>query len=193
METDFKKRTLLTLGAITIFQDYMFDGINGKEYTNEKYDTGLFKRNISDIEKVIIHCTATDSERWENPMALIGYDLNPNHISKNGCPYATYHFYINKLGNIYQLVSMNYKCWHCTDQNKYSVAICINHGGKIENVTEAQYHGLKCAIFYVFNFMEWEMTERSLRYRLYFHRFFANKFCPGFLDYETLIKDLKID
>ena len=173
-----------------INQNFMFDGNSGTEYTNEKYNPNNYARSLNDIESVIIHCTATDSEAWDNPMALISYDLKPNHISLKGCPFATYHFYINKPGEVYQLVSMNYYTWHCKEQNRSSAAICINHGGIKNNVTDEQYKSLIDCIKYVFDVLEWQISERSLRYRLYFHRHFANKLCPGMIDYDKLIRDI---
>lgn len=171
-------------------QKYMVDEKNGHEYVNKNYNIQSLFRPISAIEKLIIHCTAADVEKWNDPIYLINYDMGPNHISRKGCPTATYHFYINKLGEVFQLVSMGIKTWHCTDQNYSSIAICIHHGGTTKNVTPEQYKSLIECIKYVFDFMEWEITERSLRYRLYFHRNFANKFCPGYVDYDKLITDL---
>lgn len=86
---------------IEINQSYMVDE-NNREYANKKYNLNNYKRSISEIKEVIIHCTATDTPRWDNPLACIDYDLGQNHISDNGCPTATYHLYVNKQGKIFQ-------------------------------------------------------------------------------------------
>lgn len=158
-----------------------------RKLINPKYDIGNFERGFNAIEKIIIHCTATDSEGWENPMACINYDLAPNHISKKGCPFATYHFYVNKKGDIYQLVSLNLYTWNVAGHNSDSIAICINHGATKDNVYNVQYEALIDSIVYVFDLMDWSYSEDNVRERLTFHRDFnPYKSCPGKLNKEQL-------
>lgn len=164
---------------------------NNREYANKKYNLKDYKRSVSEINEVIIHCTATDTPRWDNPLACIDYDLGQNHISDNGCPTATYHFYINKQGKIYQLVSMNYKTWNCKGRNNGSVAVCINHGAKKENVSAEQFNALIDSVKYIFQFMEWSLDEDEVRRRVKFHRHYnSGKSCPGFLNYEEVVKQI---
>lgn len=163
------------------------DIVNEKRLINNKYRTMDFYRSLSDCEKIIIHCTATDSEAWDNPMACINYDLQPNHISKKGCPFATYHFYVNKKGGIYQLVSLNLYTWNVAGHNRDSIAICINHGATKDNVYNVQYEALIDAIVYVFDLMDWSYSEDNVRERVTFHRDFnPAKSCPGKLNKEQL-------
>ena len=155
------------------------------DYVNPKYNLKNFKRGFYDINKILIHCTATDSQKWDNPLVCIQYDLSPNHISKNGCATATYHFYVSQTGEVFQLVSVYLKTWHCKNFhgrsiNNESIAICINHGGEANDVIETeQYNSLVDTICYVFDFMDWGYTEAELEKRLFFHRDFQNKLCPG--------------
>lgn len=176
----------------SINKDFMFDGSpETVEFANPKYNDTDFKRRVGSVEQVIVHCTATDSSAWDDPRACINYDLSPNHISRNGCPFATYHFYINKPGQVYQLVSMTYYTWNCSGQNKDSVAICINHGAIHENVTKEQYDGLVNAICYVFDFMDWDYDYQGVIEHLKFHRQYnPYKTCPGKLDYKKLCEDV---
>lgn len=172
---------------IKINRDFMFDGENGLEFTNPRYDMDDFSRKTSSIDQVIIHCTATDSPAWDDPKACINYDLAPNHISRKGCPFATYHFYVDKMGKVFQLVSMNYFTWNCSGQNRDSVAICINHGAKFDNVNKEQYSSLVDAICHVFDYMDWGYDYYGVVEHLKFHRQYNNmKTCPGKLDYKKL-------
>jgi len=171
--------------------------INQKYFTSEDYPAyinpkqPLETRELKDCEIIIVHCTATDSEAWDDPMACINYDRNPNHISRKGCPTATYHFYINKPGEVFQLVSMNIVAWNCARHNKDSVAICINHGAKENNVTEEQYKSLIETICHVFDKLDWGYDIYGVKERIFFHRDFnSGKTCPGFLDKNFLIGDV---
>lgn len=164
--------------------------LDDQTYANKKYNLNNFKRELSDCERIIIHCTATDSAAWNDPMACIKYDLGPNHISRSGCPTATYHFYINKQGNVYQLINLGIKTWNCSGYNNDSVAICINHGAITNNVTKEQYDSLIETIRYVFDVLDWSYDDENVRERIYFHRDLnSGKTCPGKLDKEQVIQD----
>lgn len=174
-----------------INNDFLFDGEKGFEFINKKYNPDNYLRDVKLIKEIIIHCTATDSTAFENPMNLIKYDIKPNHISQKGCPFATYHFYINKAGEIFQLIDIKYYTWHCKGHNQYSLAICINHSGKFNNVTPQQYDSLIQTVKYVFTKLNWIINEETLESKIHFHREYANKLCPGKLNREQLIKDIK--
>lgn len=176
-------------------QKYMVDLTNfgPSKYSNgEHYSVDDVVRRISRIEEIIIHCTATDSEKWDDPEACIDYDLNPNHISKRGCPTATYHYLVNQTGDVHQLVSANIKTWNCSGHNQGSIAVCINHGGEYDDAIEqAQYDSLVDTICHVIDFMDWSHDESEVKDRLHFHRDFSNKLCPGVnLDKDNLITNV---
>lgn len=176
-----------------INQDYMFDGTEGKQFTNPRYNLNSFKRSLSKIDMAIIHCTASGGKGWEVPTAEINYAIHPNHISSKGCATASYHFYLNQAGNIWQLVSMNYYTWNCSGQNPNSIAICINHDGTTQSqITKEMYNSLIDTICYVFDFMDWSYDLWGVKDHLHFHRDFANKLCPGKLDYEKLASDVSL-
>jgi hypothetical protein len=174
-----------------INQDYMVDGTAGSEYINHKYNLENFRRKLYKIDMIIVHCTASGGQGWESPEAEIRYATNPNHISKRGCATASYHFYVNQKGKIWQLVSMNYYTWNCSGQNPNSIAICINHDGfKQSQITNELYNSLVDTICYVADFMDWSYDEYGVRDWLHFHRDFANKACPGMLNYDELVKSV---
>lgn len=161
-------------------------------YANKKYNVRDYIRSHSRIEQIIVHCTATDSQKWDDPEACINYDLQPNHISRKGCPTATYHLYVEQDGDISQLVSFYIKTMNCSGQNQDSIAICINHGGEKDDVVEKeQYDSLINAICYVFDFMDWSYSENSVDDRLKFHNQYSNKLCPGInLKRDNVVKDV---
>lgn len=168
---------------------YMVDEYNYRisPYSNKKKYMPYLRQH-DEIEEVIIHCTAAGNEKWEDPITCINYDLNPNHISRSGLATATYHFYINQKGEIYQLVSMNMQTAHCAGHNRSSIAVCINHDGFTpEEITEKMYSSLIETICYIFDFTDWGYDEHGVRDRLQFHRDYANKACPGRLSKESLI------
>ena len=175
-----------------INQDFLVtpDNFKTSEYAN--HNKGISIRNdIRDLEQVIIHCTASGNQAWENPLTCINYDLNPNHISRSGLATATYHFYINQKGEVYQLVSMEIKTSHCAGQNSDSVAICINHDGFNENeITKELYDSLINTICYVFDKCDWGYDKYGVQDRLHFHRDYSPKQCPGAIDKETVIIDV---
>lgn len=158
------------------------DNWNSSPYVNKLYRNKLYaySRNPSDIEKIIIHCTATDSKQWDDVLACINYDLGPNHIFNNGCPTCTYHFYIDQQGQVDQTVSVYLKTVNCSGQNSNSIAICINHGGEKQDVIEPeQYAALIDTICHVMDFMDWSYSRESIEERVHFHKDYSNKLCPG--------------
>lgn len=177
---------------INLDYEVNLDNFKTSPYSNKEYDINKYERKFEDIEKIIVHCTATDSEKWDNPEACINYDLHPNHISRRGCPTATYHFYIEQDGDISKLVSFYIRTMNCAGHNYDSIAVCINHGGELSDIIEKeQYDSLVTTICYIFDFMDWSYTLDSIKDRLFFHNDFSNKLCPGKnLNKEKLIKDV---
>ncbi len=178
------------MNEININTEYLFDGDLDSPYLNTNYEPSNYKRDLKNIRELIVHCTATDSIAYENPESLIRYDTHSNHISRKGCPFATYHFYITKSGKIYQLVDLHYYCWHTKGHNQYSVAVCINHSGVKNNVTKEQYESVLRCIVYLFELFNWEISEENLKSKLHFHRDYANKLCPGRIDKLQMIEDI---
>lgn len=181
-----------------INQRYMVDvdNFNDSPYSNKNYDVDDYKRGLSQIDKIIIHCTATDSEKWDDPIACISMDIKPNSgnpaLPKKGCPSATYHYYVNKKGDIDQLVSLNIWTMNCKGYNHESVAICINHGATEDNITDEQYSSLIDAICHVIDVLDFPYAKDEIEDYLFFHRDFnKGKSCPGyFIKKENVIDDV---
>jgi N-acetyl-anhydromuramyl-L-alanine amidase AmpD len=181
-----------------INQDYLFDGNEGWNYTSKNYsESGILenRRPLSRIEKIIVHCTATDSEAWNDPIACIKFDTAGNsgnsRLPKKGCPFCTYHFYVNKKGKAYQLVSMNFQTMNARGHNRDSVAVCINHGAVKDNVTDEQFDALIEVICHIIDFLDFPYDIEELKNIIYFHRQLdSSKTCPGKLDYENVINSV---
>lgn len=166
------------------------ENFGGSPYSNSNKSI-VIRPNITELEQVIIHCTASGNSAWENPETCIKYDLNPNHISRSGLATATYHFYINQKGDIFQLVSMQIKTAHCSGQNSNSIAICINHDGfNKSEITKELYDSLIDTICYVFDKCDWGYDLHGVKERLHFHRDYSPKECPGQLVKQIVIHDV---
>lgn len=166
------------------------DNFRSSPYANKNKSIAV-RDDITDLEQVIIHCTASGNSAWEDPLTCIKYDLGPNHISRSGLATATYHFYINQKGEVSQLVSMQIKTSHCAGQNSHSIAICINHNGFNKNeITPQLYNSLVDTICYVFDKCDWGYDPWGVKDKLHFHRDYSPKACPGMLDKPQLIADV---
>lgn len=79
------------------------------------------KRSLSDIKKLVVHCTD-----WEiTPQELVKYDLGPNHISSTGCPTITYHYFIARDGTVNRTALPEWITWHAGNYNNSSLAITL--------------------------------------------------------------------
>lgn len=165
------------------------DGETGKQFTNPKRDYMSRVRSLDDIDMIIVHCNAVKGLAWETPEPEIRYATNPNHINKKlGCPTASYHYYINKSGDCWQLVSKKIMTDHCSGQNRNAVAICITHDGyNSADITPELMDSLVDCLCQIGNDLDWDFSDEwNVRDRVRFHREFANKACPGRLDQDDL-------
>ncbi|MCC7431651.1 N-acetylmuramoyl-L-alanine amidase [bacterium] len=83
------------------------------------------KREISQIDKIIFHCTAQNWNVWQ----VCDYDLKPNHIDASGCPCITYTYFIEKNGTVYKCLDFDVKSWHVGKWNASSLGFCIAYNG----------------------------------------------------------------
>lgn len=177
---------------IMINQDYFTDGKkDGLAYCSlDKMNPSRF-RALSAIDEIIIHCTATPPKaykNWDDPRTCINYDLNPNHISRSGLATATYHFYINRKAEVFQLVSMGIITAHCKGHNSNAVAVCINHDGFTDDVTEEMKTAIAETCAYIFDKLDFAYNEENVNDVIAFHRQYAPKACPGVIDREDIVK-----
>ncbi len=182
--------------GLYIDKKYMVDADNYRhsEYVKQSRRQDINFRKSSLIDNVIIHCNAVKEnsfEKWENPETYLQYDLNPNHISKIGLPVCTYHFIVNRSGEIYQMLSMNIISAHCKGQNMNSIGICINHDGVNEKqITFEMYNSLIYTICNAFDFLDFSYDEYGVEEHFSFHREYANKLCPGKLNKDLMITQI---
>lgn len=138
-----------------------------------KHPTRRFsKRDLSEIEAVVIHHTATDS-RSTRIINIAKYHIEPgNHICEEGCPGISYHFMITHKGEIYQvneLETISYQCGGC---NTSTVGICLIGDFDSETPTEKAIKAVAKTIKYVNR-----KVGRNLAITAHYD--YANKSCPG--------------
>jgi N-acetyl-anhydromuramyl-L-alanine amidase AmpD len=80
-------------------------------------------RSLKQVTKIIIHTTDGDM----TPSQLAKYDIGPNHIDKTGCPSVTYHYYIDKAGEVSRTAPWQWITWHAGGYNTESVAVVLNY------------------------------------------------------------------
>lgn len=79
------------------------------------------KRTFKKINKIVVHTTDRD---W-SILELAEYDINPNHISPEGCPAITYHDVIMKQGNVLHTLNYNEVSYHAGGYNTGSIAVAL--------------------------------------------------------------------
>jgi hypothetical protein len=53
------------------------------------------------------------------------YDVNPNHISRQGCPTITYAYFVNADGLVQKCLSRTIVSWHVGDWNFRSLGVAL--------------------------------------------------------------------
>jgi len=78
-------------------------------------------RDLHKIKRIVVHTTD-----WAtSPKRIAEYDIEPNHISKTGCPAITYHEMIGVNGEPYKTLSYEEVSWHVGIWNTSSVGIAL--------------------------------------------------------------------
>ncbi|MDD1795064.1 peptidoglycan-binding domain-containing protein [Enterovibrio sp. ZSDZ42] len=135
--------------------------------------TFTFTKPHRDVDKVFIHCSASDSPEHDNLQTLREW-----HVKKNGWRDIGYHYFIHKDGT----------CSTCRDiqktpaaqlgHNTGSIAVCL-HGLKKNNFTQRQFETLidMCRVF-----------DNAYNNQLTFHGHceVSTKTCPVF-DYREVL------
>ena len=79
------------------------------------------KRALTSIKKIVVHTTD-----WVvTPQELATYDINPNHISSTGCPGITYHYLIERNGQVDRTAPAESITWHAGNHNNSSLAVAL--------------------------------------------------------------------
>ena len=119
------------LGSAVAFRNIR-DEMMGPEYTNPRFS--IPHRDVADIARVVLHCTADDDKPGADVYSLAKYDISPEcHINPDvGCPTITYHYYIELVnGNciVYQCLDHDVWSWHVGSWNRTSLAVAMDYDG----------------------------------------------------------------
>lgn len=78
-------------------------------------------RSLNKIKRLIVH-----TSDWNiTPDALAKYDIGPNHISSTGCPSITYHYTIDKAGEVSRTAPEGWVLWHAGLHNSDTIAVAL--------------------------------------------------------------------
>jgi N-acetylmuramoyl-L-alanine amidase len=123
------------------------------------------------IDKIIIHCSATPEGR-EHTVA----DIDRWH-KNNGWNEIGYHYVIYLDGSIHKGRDVEKVGAHCTGHNKNSIGICYIGGcDKDMKPKDTRTDAQKNSIIELLTRLKKWYPEA----KIYGHRDFANKACPGF-------------
>jgi N-acetylmuramoyl-L-alanine amidase len=102
-----------------------------------KVDIPEIMKPRRNVFTVFLHCSATDNPKHDNPETIHRW-----HTVDNGWNEIGYHFFINKVGEIFYGRSLEITPAAQKGHNTGSIAICC-HGLEKENFTDAQRHSLR--------------------------------------------------
>lgn len=157
------------------------DGIDYLDWVNvlpwNKKGRKWGKRNLKDINKIIVHQSLSDGKIE----SINNYLISPgNHISPGqGCPHICYHICIDKEGQIILCNNFLDRTWHTKGQNKHGIAICVlgNFNGtgwnKGHDPTDEQIKSLKNLIAHLMDKLSFKGQD------VYGHYHFGKPACPG--------------
>jgi hypothetical protein len=130
-------------------KEIKFDVGNGKTYIIydiredlPRHKTKIWdRRKLSDINSIVGHQSAGHARTasapgidCKNTEAINNYHINPNHISKTGCPRICYHFSIERDGKIEMCNDLEDIVWHAGNKKinaeSISYVVCGNFSGK---------------------------------------------------------------
>ena len=110
------------------------------------------------IDKVILHCSATDA-----PHNVL--NIHKWHL-QNGWAGCGYHLFIKKNGSIQRGRPMEYVGSHCKGQNGVSFGVCLEG---LKEFTKSQVNSFFDVVRYIYYYM----NEKDLTW--YPHRYFKRK------------------
>ncbi len=137
------------------------------------------KRNLEEIDRIVIHQTLTTATIEE----VNHYHITPsphNHLSPQGAPHIAYHYLIQSDGLPVQANKIEDVTWHTKGYNTLGigVALCGNFIGEGYNdgdpgPTEAQMNSLKELIPLL------QVAYHIPNMKIYGHYHFGKPACPG--------------
>lgn len=164
------------------------------------------KRKMSDIDMLIVHCTADEDQVGEDVYSIIKYHTNPNHVCANGCWTICYHYYIENIKNetvLWKTVPEDIITFHAGIWNSRSIGVVIDkrENDEIDNNKKEALIDILAELCYKFNinpflgiwahrhlyFTGWKIDPKT-------GLIIQNKTCPGILqksyDFNNLRKDV---
>lgn len=93
---------------------------NKHSKTKDSYMTR--KGTLGVINRLVIHCSDSNGDLE----SVMSYDAGPNHISKEGLPSLTYHYWIGK-DYVAQTLPLNVVSWHVGQWNSDSIGACLRY------------------------------------------------------------------
>lgn len=120
-------------------------------------------RPLSGIDRIIIHHSATEQG---DPYSFARY-----HVHHHDWPGIGYHFVIMKTGHIYQTNKIYTRSYHTSGQNTKSIGICVV--GNYDN------DDWPPEVDISFKYLYRHLSNIFGRIKIYGHRDFSNKSCPG--------------
>jgi len=133
----------------------------------------LFKKPRRKVNRVFIHCSASDHPEHDNIEVIRQW-----HLAR-GFDDIGYHFFIHKNGNVSCGRSLERTPASQRGHNLGTISICL-HGFHIEKFTQAQYHTLQNMTKYI-NSIYYE------RISFHGHEEVAHKSCP-IINYRAILK-----
>jgi hypothetical protein len=130
-----------------------------------------FQKPKRRVNKVFIHCSATDNAEHDNTEFIRSI-----HVDQNGWSDIGYHFFITKQGVVHACRHLEYVPAAQKGHNTGSIAICLSG---LDQFTAAQMEALVALC---------QDIQDQYAQRLVFkgHREVANKLCPNF-DYRYVL------
>jgi len=136
---------------------------------------------VRNINKIVVHCTATPEGR-----EVTVNDLHKWHVVDNGWSDIGYHWFIDLNGTLHECRPEYKQGAHAKGHNKNSVGICYAGGcdsdmNPKDTRTDAQKETLRCILE--------DLRGRYQQAEIIGHRDISSKACPSF-DAKTEYQDI---
>ena len=121
---------------------------------------------MRDLQKIIVHCSASDLALHDDPAVIKDW-----HVNGNGWKDIGYHYVITKDGSVHQGRPLKEVGAHCEGENLFSVGICLT--GEHE-FSPDQFFSLAWLINHL---LESNPSIKEVKPHTHYNK---NKTCPNF-------------
>ena len=94
--------------------------------TIPRHATRKWKKRKKAPTRIVVHCTGSANQ---DPNKTARYHVNPNHISKRGCPGLCYSDFIDDAGNVYRCNDYSDITWQAKGLNNSSFGVVLAYEG----------------------------------------------------------------